>query len=147
MRGFTLIETIVYLALLSFILSGTMVAVYAMLENGGSIAEKTTTEDEGFFTTRKLEWIMSDMTSITSPSSGIGSALSITRSDGTVIEVRLEDGVIEMFEDSGTPIPLTTGNVEVTYLGFERHAGTPPGVTASTTINDIVFSATNYLRN
>ncbi len=149
MRGFTLIETIIYLALLSFILTGTMLAVYGMLESGSSLLEKTATEDEGFFIMHKLDWMLSDLKSIDSPASGSDDSLTITQNDNTKFTVWLEDGVVIMCEGASCANrdDLTTENVEVSALTFARVSGTPAGIKATATIDGIDFSTTHYLHD
>lgn len=146
MRGLTLIETILYIALWSFIMSSVMLTVYGIAQNGDLFAKRNVASDEGEFVTAKLNWALGDMASITTPSSGSGSSLSITRNDGTVVEVRLTGDVIEMRIAGGSYIPLTTANVSVSSLEFTRISGTPAGIQASTTIDGINFMTRRYLR-
>lgn len=146
MRGLTLIETILYIALWSFIMSSVMLTVYGIAQNGDLFAKRNVASDEGEFVTAKLNWALGDMASITTPSSGSGSSLSITRNDGTVVEVRLTGDVIEMRVAGGSYIPLTTANVSVSSLEFTRISGTPAGIQASTTIDGINFMTRRYLR-
>lgn len=148
MRGFTLIETVIYIALLGFIMSGTLLAVYTMMSNSSALSADTQVADEGHFVIAKLDWALGGIQSISSPSSGIGTFLSITRTDGTNVKVYLNGSVIEMSEDGGaTYVPLTTSNVSVSMLQFERISGTPEGIEASTTINGETFTTRRYLPN
>lgn len=146
MRAFTLIETIIYIALFSFIMGGVLLSVYGMTQSGDQFATKNLTANEGGFVIAKIDWALGSLGSITTPSSGYGNTLTITRNDGTQVDVRLTSGVVEMRVGGGSYIPLTTSNLQVTSLGFARLSGTPSGIEASTTINGITYMTRRYLR-
>ncbi len=146
MRGFTLIETIIYIALFGFFMSGVVLCVYGMMQSGDQFSRRNTASDEGAFVTAKLDWALRSLGSITTPASGYGTSLSVTRTDGTQVDVRLNSGVIEMRINGGSYIPLTTSNVTVTSLGFNTFSATQPGIEASTTINGLSFMTRRYIR-
>ena len=106
------------------------------------------TANEGGFVTAKINWALSSLGSISTPASGYGNSLTIVRNDGMQVDIRLTGGVVELrVGGSGSYIPLTTSNVQVTSLGFSRLSGTPSGIEASTTINGITYMTRRYLRN
>lgn len=146
MRGFTLIETVIYIALFGLFMSGVLLSVYGMLQSGDQFSNRTAATNEGAFVTAKIDWALRSLTTVTTPSSGYGTSLSVTRSDGTQVDVRLSSGVIEMRINGGSYIPLTTNNVTVTSLGFNTISGTQTGIEASTTINGISFMTRRYIR-
>jgi hypothetical protein len=146
MRAFTLIETIIYIALFGFIMSGVLLSVYGMLQSGDQFSSRTAANNEGAFVTAKLDWALRSLGSVTAPVSGYGTTLSATRSDGTQVDVRLASGVIEMRINGGSYVPLTTNNVTVTSLGFNTISGTQTGLEASTTINRMSFMTRRYIR-
>lgn len=145
MRGFTLIETLVYIFLLSLLLTGSVLVIFTLATNSDKLNTDTSVHDEGSFVLRKLDWAFGDLKTLTTPASGVSPTLSIVRNDGTHVDVRLHTGAIEMSEDSGvTYRPLTTSNVSVSQLQFEFLSGTPAGIEASTTINGVVFTTRRY---
>lgn len=146
MRAFTLIETIIYIALFGVFMSGVLLSVYGMMQSGDQFTNRNSATNEGTFVTAKLDWVLRSLGSVTTPSSGYGTSLSVTRSDGTQVDVRLTSGVIEMRINGGSYVPLTTNNVTVTSLGFNTLSGTQTGVEASTTINGISFMTRRYIR-
>lgn len=146
MRAFTLIETIIYIALFGVFMSGVLLSVYGMMQSGDQFTNRNSATNEGTFVTAKLDWVLRSLGSVTTPSSGYGTSLSVTRSDGTQVDVRLTSGVIEMRINGGSYVPLTTNNVTVTSLGFNTLSGTQTGIEASTTINGISFMTRRYIR-
>jgi len=145
MRAFTLIETLVYIALWSFIMSGVMLAVYGIAQNSDLFSRRSHASEEGEFVVAKLKWALGNASSVTTPASGYSSTLNITENDGTVIEMRLSGSAVEMRVGGGAYEPLTTANVSVSALGFMRIPGTPTGIEASTTISGVSFMARRYL--
>jgi len=160
MRGFTLIETVIYIALLTLIMGGTLAATYELLSGQGRASGHNTTEQEGNFVLGKFAWAMGQITATSTP--GLTSPdykadnLDITIYGGTNIKMQLDlaayagKGAIEMSEDGGTTYtPLTTENVEVAGLDFTylpADSGAPEGIVASTTISGQTFRMTRYLR-
>lgn len=53
MRAFTLIETVIYIALFSFIMSSVLLSVYGMTQSGTQFATKNMTANEGEFVISK----------------------------------------------------------------------------------------------
>jgi len=153
-RGFTLIEAIIYIALLSFIMTGAVVTSYQLAASSTKLSVDTSTQEEGDFVLRKIDWALngtSTAASITTPLPGsYGASLALTRTDGTTVRIRKNGTAIEISKDGGsTYVPLTTSNVSVTSLSFHAIApvGTQPaGIEASTTINGTVFYTERYSR-
>jgi hypothetical protein len=142
MRGFTLIETIVYIALLGFLMTGVLMSVYGIVESGSITQAKTSTQDEGNFVLRKIEWALGSAES----ASVSGSYLSIVRTDGATADFRFSGGNIEMRVDGGSYERLTSDAVEISGLEFDAISGTPSGITASTTLDGVAFTTTRYVR-
>ena len=149
-RGFTLIETIIYIALFSILVGSGFVTAYSLMEGSSVLNQKTINQEEANFVLRKINWVLNGVATINTPASGYASNLKITKYDGTVLEVRLNTGKIELKEGTGgTFLPITTDNVKVTSLQFQYvpPVGTAPaGIIASTTVNGFVATTTKYKR-
>ncbi len=155
-NGFTLIETLIYIALFSILMSGAVVTSYALIESTGKIDTKSTVEEEGSFVLKKIDWAMSDTSSISTiitPASGsYGSSLSLNRGDGNKVEIKINSAnkTIEIREGGiGSFIPITTNNVNVSALNFYHIpaiGNSREGIEASTTINGTVFYTKKYFR-
>ena len=63
--GFTLIEVIIYLALLSIIFGGVAVAVYGIIESTGREAGRIQLQTEGDFLLAKINWAFSGAANLT----------------------------------------------------------------------------------
>lgn len=151
--GFTLIETIIYIALFGLIMSGSLLAAYGLIGSASQGSDTTTVVDEGSFVTRKIAWALSGMSAVPAiGGSGCNQTLSVTKFghvDNPIEFRRNSSGNIEMRQGgAGSYTPLTTLNVEATCLKFSlfSYSGVPTGVSASTTIDGVEFAVTRYSR-
>lgn len=154
--GFTLIEAVVYIALLGLIMGGTLMTVYQLLQGGANINSKTSIHDEANFVLRKISWALSHASSASLPSSV---ALRVVKYDGTQVDICLDSSdplkkMIKMREGNvgifvctdSSFLPLTTDNVIVNNLQFQSIGSNSLGVGVTITINGIDFVITKYLR-
>ena len=118
-RGFTLIETVLYIGLMGILMTGTLLIVYQLLQSSSHTNAKTTLQNEGTFVLRKLDWAFSTNTNVW---------------------VRLTGTTIEMSTDGVTYVPLTTQNVSVSSFNRVTSIAVPRTLDASTTINGVVFT-------
>ncbi len=153
--GFTLIGTIVYIALLGLIMTGALISAYDLIESGQKSSGKTTTQDEGTFVERKLEWALSDMRAApVIGGSGCAQTLSITKEgyNQNPVEFRRNTltNVIEMRQGgTGSYTALTTSNVSASCFGavaIPAVGGAPAGVIVTTTLGGLNFKNTRYVR-
>ena len=150
-RGFTLLEVVLYLGLLSMLMVGAVVTSYDLVESSQNSGGNATLEVEGSFVSRKLTWALAGLTTApTIGGSGCSQTLSVTKTGGNnpiQFQRNSASSSVEMREGgSGAYSALTTSNVSVSCLQFAALAGTPSGITATITINGSVFTVTKYLR-
>lgn len=163
MKGFTLIETLVYIALLGLLMTGALLGSYNLVQSSSRTTTSTAAQDEGSFALRKLEWAVAGMT--VQPSlggSGCNGAISVTKT-GAPAAIRFKRDAmtnsIQMCEDSGCAyVPITTDNVSVSCFAVSSLpsvGGGPSGVTATITLTPKVgvpnpksydFTLTRYIR-
>jgi len=146
-NGFTLIEALVYIALLGLIMTGAVAVAYQLVDSSAAVNIKNTAGEEGNFVLRKLDWALSSASAL---DTSVTNQLTVSRYDGTTVIIKLSGTEIEMKETGGTFLPITTGNVTVSDLSFQNIpavGGAPQGVTAATTINGLNFVMTRYIRN
>jgi len=82
-KGFTLIETLVYIGLFGILVSGVMASVYELQKSSTRIAAQAENIDEGIFILEKIRYEVLHSTKILSPSSGeTGIKLSLKSPSG-----------------------------------------------------------------
>ena len=161
-KGFTLIEVIIYIALFTILMGTAFVTAFELIDGSNKLNQKNTTEEEGNFVMRKINWaltgISNDISDIASPSIfypyATSSTLSINKwQEGVkipvVIQYNAASSSIMMQENVSSPLPITTDNVKVSNLAFRfipASGNGPAGVVATTTINGIDFVLTKYIR-
>jgi prepilin-type N-terminal cleavage/methylation domain-containing protein len=150
-KGFTLIEVIIYIALFSLLMGSAFVTAFQLIDNSGKLGIKNTIQEEGNFVMRKLNWALTGIQTITTPTAGTTPNLQVKKYDGNIIYVRLSANKIEIRESINgiAYLPITTDNVTVSNLDFKFISTTgsgPAGITATAIINEIPFTITKYLR-
>jgi prepilin-type N-terminal cleavage/methylation domain-containing protein len=60
MRGFTLIEVIIYLALFALLMSGFLVASFSLIESSGKDTTHSMVEAEGEYLLAKINWALAN---------------------------------------------------------------------------------------
>jgi type II secretory pathway pseudopilin PulG len=125
--GFTLIESLLYIALFSIIIGGALVAVYQMIESSDAVSAKNIVEMEGSFLLRKIDWALTGAWQVNDPAI-IAPAISATSSQlsiykrGYALPVLFDsnNGVIRIQKDGSSFTDLTSGNVEIQNFRFEH---------------------------
>ena len=153
-KGFTLIETLIYIALFSILMSGAIVGSYNLLEGGRRNSIAIGIQEEGAFLIRKINWALTNASAV-SASSG-GTRLTITRPD-----VGSQSPLVLV--GNGTTLTLKRGASAPVELNSDRYAvtgpasgtlfsvrpaasGRPPSVTVSFEIQGRPFIFRTYLR-
>ena len=152
MKGFTLIETIIYTALISIIIAGALVAVYQVLESSSALYNKIITEQESNFLLRKFAWALSGVSAINLPAAGAtSSVLSLNKinfSENPIV-IDLNSNNMRMKKGSAEPAILNTQNITVQNLVFEHLSSSgnaPEAIKINLTVDTQSFSTTIYLR-
>jgi prepilin-type N-terminal cleavage/methylation domain-containing protein len=163
-KGFTLIETVVYIALFAILMGGAVAVAYTVFESAGHNQGKETMQQEGDFLIGKIEWALSSVQTITLPlldfaTQTQSSILQVTKYDGSNVTVSLNGNNMQLQKDADI-FSLNNSNVEVSNLIFTREAASggginPESVSASFTLTtrtengmliNQIFSTTKYLR-
>lgn len=149
-HGFTLIEALIYITLISIMIVVSISAVNTLINNSAGLNERVVVEDEANFLLKKIEWALSSLDTITLPAEGTsGSSLIVNRYNfaSNPIAFDLNSGNLRMAVGGGSPVILNSDLITVADLNFENLAPDgkkPPGITASFSINDKNFSITLY---
>lgn len=149
--GFTLIEALIYLALLLLIIGGMLVSVYQIIQASNGSNSKLVINDEANFILRKLNWALTGTSAIVSPGAGFaGTTLVVTRfSSPTSLTFDLNSGNLRLKRGAGTFAELNSRNVVVASLSFQHLAavgGKPEAVKTDFKLNGRPFELIKYLR-
>lgn len=123
--GFTLIETVIYIALFAIIIGGGMVATYQIIEGTDKVKIKTTIEQEANFILRKIDGVLTGASS---------SSIAISPDELTIGGTTFsEDG--GNLEKNGTPLNISS--VKISSLLFEEVSTNPDGIKVTFTISSL----------
>jgi type II secretory pathway pseudopilin PulG len=121
--GFTLIETILYCALLSVLMTGTIVTVFTLLESSRYTAHQTAIITEMSFIDQKMTWLLKGASTVTvidsqtlliqRPDLGTQSPLTLSADNETLLLTQGTEGPLPL-----TGLPYRITNVDITYVDF-----------------------------
>jgi type II secretory pathway pseudopilin PulG len=158
-RGFTIIETLVYLGLFALIMTGFLVAVNNIFQTADRTQTKAMVQEEGDFLLAKINWALTGASNITQPVSGTpGNSLSLTKagsslsfslsgSNLTLQSLPLNNSNItvtttsSIFSHTCSSSPCSSAPLESVTASFTLQAKTPNGFTYTEP-----FQTTKYLR-
>ncbi len=161
-KGFTLVETLLYIALFTIIIGGGIVAVYQIIQSTEASYSHVILQEEANFLFRKIDWALTGLdgpTSIITPTNYSDTTLTVNK-DSAQVKFYLDNGNLTVQRDSGTIVPLNSSNITAsstpsTHL-FERiiTPGKPDAITTNFTLTTEqnswpatqTFSFTKYLR-
>lgn len=151
-RGFTLIETIIYTALFSVIISLVIGAVYQIIEGSDDLQKNIIRDAEAHFLMRKIEWALTGISAINLPAAGsTGALLSVNKvnySQNPVV-FDLDSGNLRIKKGVNDPVVLNSTNVTVSDLQFQHLAAglyRPAAIKTTFKVNSEPYSTTIYLR-
>jgi prepilin-type N-terminal cleavage/methylation domain-containing protein len=153
-RGFTLLETLIYIVLFSILMTGAMIAAYNLLDGGGRNKLAIGVEEEGTFINRKINWVLTGASAVSASSDG--TTLTVTRPDLGAQSPLVLVG-------NGTTITLSRGGSVAVVLNSDRFptanpasgkvfvvqaasGGKPPSVSVSFQILGRPFLFRTYVR-
>ncbi len=112
-NGFTLIETIIYIALFGILMTSTLVTVYELLSSGEINKNALIIQTEETFINSKLRWAITGSTAVTAPG---GDKLIVTPAAhlpfGQLI-FYVENEILYMKRDANPPDALTSTDMIV----------------------------------
>ncbi len=135
-RGFTLLEALIYFALMSTIVVGAIASVYPILSNTGRSSMAVLRDLESAFVFQKVSYLMNGASAMSVPAPD---RLVFTVS-GVPNEMTVSGGIVTLSINGGTPIPLTSSRVQITNLVFTKVSGAggaPDTLTVNFDVNGV----------
>lgn len=120
-NGFTLLETLIYIGLVSVITSSFIAASYQIIDSRGRVQNQLELIENKKFLVEKLRWVLASNESINSPNlDASGGSLSVNKLNygSNPMVVDLSANQIRLTLGGGQPVPLTNSQVAVTNLAF-----------------------------
>ncbi len=117
-RGFTLIETVMYVGLFGVLMTGGVVTVYELLTNIEDNRTVLATYTEMQFVNQKLAWALAGATAVTAVSS---SSLKITRPDlgsDSPLFISVKNERFYMTRGNSPELVLSGANIPITEAVF-----------------------------
>jgi hypothetical protein len=145
-KGFTLIEAIIYIALFGLLIGGGVVAAYNIFEGAGRGQTHAMLQEEGNFLLGKINWTLSGVQSISSPTGGTtGTSLIVTKWDTTIgnpINIALQ-GMDMLLKTGSNPAGdvLNNSNVQISKLYFLHTLSSGSGTNPETIEFSFIVSA------
>jgi len=143
-RGFTLIETIIYIALFGVLIGGAVASAYQVLEGGGRNQILIEVQQEGTFINRKINW------EATNAETAEASLSSLILEPGHVVFAEVEGRMTISRGVGGTRLPISSEAFVISNTAFvvtSGAGGKPTSVHATFKVGDVPFVFSRYLRN
>ena len=147
-RGFTLVELLLYVGLLSMVMFSAALFLSMLLQSRTKNQVVAEVEQQGVLAGQRIMQVVRNSTLINTPAVGAsGSSLSVNMPQAALSPTvfALSSGVITMTEGAGTAVSLTNNLVSVTGLTFtnQSRASTPGTVRIQFTVSYINNSGRN----
>lgn len=128
-RGFTLIETVIYLMIMGSILASALAIMSIVFEDRARVEGRLLVQENISFALRRIRAHTQQASDVTVPLLGQPtSTLILTMSDVSLQPtiVTLQNGSLMMQRGNQSALPLTSRETVVTSVVFTRLTGTPP---------------------
>lgn len=145
LKGFTLIEALVYLGLFSILMGGATVAAYNLFDAATHAGTQVMLQEETDFLLAKIDWVLSGTQAVTAPAAGAsGNSLTVVKWDtsiGNPLVFTLSGTNLQLSKGGGTAVTLNNTNVAVTQISFNHIEGSGDGITPESVETAITTSA------
>ena len=144
--GFTRFELLVYVAILSTVVTGVILMVGEMFKIQAKVRSAFVLQDNLDFAQHRIEYAVQGAADLALPATGTGAVLRVaqTTTTGDTVDFVLTDGYVTMSVRGETPVQLTSSEILVTGMSFERLQGKAPSVRYS--LSAKLRSAEPYLQ-
>ena len=124
-QGLTLVETLIYTAIVAFTVASFLVIINNILVSSGRLNANLELTDDKQFIIQKLNWALSNVSQVNSPAAGgSGASLSIDKlnfgSNSVIID--LQNGLLHLKIGASSSAPISSDAVTVSNLNFEHNS-------------------------
>ncbi len=123
LTGFTLIETLLYSAIVVVIIGSMIGMSYALIRTSNRLEYQTEVNENAQFLTNKIAWVLKGATNINSPAVNTnGATLSVNTSSLSFnpFVFDLSGGAVRLKVGTAVAVPITNGHVTVSSLSFSN---------------------------
>jgi type II secretory pathway pseudopilin PulG len=150
-KGFTLLETLVYIALIMFVMGAGIAGAYYLIDSSDSDNAEINTLAEAEFLLRKIDWVLTGVNTINVPAPGSDAPkLSVNKTVGpNPIEIETSSEQAQIKRGGGPTEILTGDRVKITGMKFtliDNLAPKPDAVKAEFYADSKYFELYKYLR-
>lgn len=139
-KGFSLIETVIYVALLGFIMGGGLIAVYNIMDGSGRTRESMYREQDAYFIGRKIDSILSETDYASVTISGASHPNSLNTQSASM---SLVGDAIMLSRGGGDKSRLNDNLIKAEDLFFSKSAVSSV-ITSSFTLDGQTYLSTHY---
>ena len=150
-KGFTLIETIIYITITGFMISFLVSAAYQLIGSSENISLGVIRNEEANFIIRKIGWAMAGASAINQPAAGeVGTTLSLTKlnfSDNPIV-FEVDSDNLTIKKCSQDEVVLNSSKVNLESFQFRHIApvgNSPGGIETTFTIDGTPYETIFYL--
>ena len=137
--GFTLIETLIYIAFFAVLVGSLLGITFQTIDNSARLSKKITIQQEANFILRKIEWALNNATS----ASVVGNVLTVDLYDGAGSVKYSWTGDYVNITRGAVTEPLNSGNVKVSAVSFLKNG---QEIKTSLNVEGENFELTKFLR-
>lgn len=120
-KGFTLIETLIYAGIVGGVITVFILTAYQIIDFGDRLEKQRELGENQRFLVQKLNWVLSGVSTITTPTSGNTSVtLDVNKTGVGQLVVDESSGVMRLKTGAAEPIILINDYASVSNLQFEH---------------------------
>jgi hypothetical protein len=117
--GFTIIETLIYIALFAMVIGGGLTATYQIIQSTEGDNNHVVLEEEANFLLRKINWALTGATSVTQTSSTLTISKNINGANTTLV-FNFSGNELLLTRGTGTAQPLNSSSLKLSNGAFTK---------------------------
>ncbi|KKU11006.1 MAG: hypothetical protein UX14_C0005G0020 [Parcubacteria group bacterium GW2011_GWF1_45_5] len=150
-KGFTIIELVIYSALVAIVIGGSLGAVYQIISSSEKLNGTIIREQEIRFIMDKINWALTDVSVVSSPpENATSSILSVSKQSFSQnpIVFQLSGDAITLQQGANPTLPLHSNIMQVENLNFsyEVTTTTPNFLTVRFTVSGREYKTKTYIQ-